>query len=102
MPLRRLSQERISTAVRGPAPHAEPRIFYPASVARHGLVALAGLRKMHAEGVVREDERVACILTGHVLKDPDVILAQKDRIAARLIEIEPTLDAVQAALNRSV
>ena len=63
-------------------------------------VTLAGLRKMRGEGVVREDERVACILTGHVLKDPDVILAQKDRIAARLIEIEPTLGAVQTALDR--
>ena len=29
-----------------------------------------------------------------------MILAQKDRIAARLIEIEPTLAAVQAALDR--
>ena len=63
-------------------------------------VTLAGLRKMRAEGIVREDERVACILTGHVLKDPDVILAQKDRIAARLIEIDPTLAAVEAALGR--
>ena len=63
-------------------------------------VTLAGLRKMGAEGVVREDERVACVLTGHVLKDADVILAQKDRIAARLIEIDPTLAAVEAALER--
>jgi threonine synthase len=63
-------------------------------------VTLAGLRRMRAEGTVREDEQVACILTGHVLKDPDVILAQKDRIAARLLEIDPTLAAVEAALAR--
>ena len=55
----------------------------PASAA-----TLAGVRKLRAEGVVREDERVVCVLTGHVLKDPDVILAQKERIAARLIEID--------------
>jgi threonine synthase len=63
-------------------------------------VTLAGLRRMRAEGVVREDERVACVLTGHVLKDPDVILAGKERIAARLVEIDPTLAAVEAALRQ--
>ena len=62
-------------------------------------VTLAGLRKMRGEGVVGEDERVVCVLTGHVLKDPDVILSQKERIGERLIEIEPTLAAVQSALE---
>jgi threonine synthase len=62
-------------------------------------VTLAGLRRLRAEGIVGADERVACILTGHVLKDPDVVLTQRDRIAARLIEIEPTLAAVEAALG---
>jgi len=62
-------------------------------------VTLAGLRKMRAEGTVAEDARVVCVLTGHVLKDPDVILAQKDRVAARLIEIDPTLQAVEKAVS---
>ncbi len=38
----------------------------PASAA-----SVAGLRKLRAEGVVSGDERVACLTTGHMLKDPD-------------------------------
>lgn len=34
--------------------------------------SVAGARLLIQEGVIRPDERVACILTGHVLKDPDV------------------------------
>ena len=39
----------------------------PASAA-----TIAGLRGLLAEGVIGADERVACVLTGHMLKDPDV------------------------------
>ncbi len=42
----------------------------PASAA-----SVAGLLKLVREGVVSPDERVACILTGHVLKDPDATVA---------------------------
>ncbi|MBY0311715.1 MAG: threonine synthase [Phycisphaerales bacterium] len=38
----------------------------PASAA-----SVAGTRKLLAEGVIRPDETVVCILTGHQLKDPD-------------------------------
>ncbi|PAU83748.1 threonine synthase [Halorubrum salipaludis] len=38
----------------------------PASAA-----SLAGLRKLRREGVVDDDERVVCLTTGHLLKDPD-------------------------------
>ncbi|MFB6169904.1 MAG: threonine synthase [Haloarculaceae archaeon] len=38
----------------------------PASAA-----SLAGLRKLRAEGEVDDDERVVCLTTGHLLKDPD-------------------------------
>src|SRR5262245_18599738 len=34
-------------------------------------VTLAGLKKMVATGVVKPDEDVVAILTGHILKDPD-------------------------------
>ncbi len=34
--------------------------------------AVAGARKLIAEGVIKPYETVVCILTGHVLKDPDV------------------------------
>jgi threonine synthase len=39
----------------------------PASAA-----TIAGLKHLIADGVVRKDERVACVLTGHPLKDPNV------------------------------
>jgi threonine synthase len=39
----------------------------PASAA-----SVAGLKLLRAEGVIGEDERVACVLTGHALKDPNV------------------------------
>jgi threonine synthase len=39
----------------------------PASAA-----SVAGLKLLRAEGVIGADERVACVLTGHALKDPNV------------------------------
>jgi len=39
----------------------------PASAA-----SVAGLKDLIAEGIVGSDERVACVLTGHPLKDPNV------------------------------
>ena len=33
--------------------------------------SVAGLRKLRAQGVVEDDERVVCLTTGHLLKDPD-------------------------------
>jgi threonine synthase len=41
----------------------------PASAA-----SLAGARRLVEEGVIRPDERVLCILTGHILKDADATL----------------------------
>ncbi|MFB6133390.1 MAG: threonine synthase [Halanaeroarchaeum sp.] len=42
----------------------------PASAA-----SVAGLRKLREEGVVDADERVVCLTTGHLLKDPDAAAA---------------------------
>jgi threonine synthase len=39
----------------------------PASAA-----SIAGLKLLRTEGVIGADERVACVLTGHPLKDPNV------------------------------
>jgi threonine synthase len=39
----------------------------PASAA-----SVAGLKLLRAEGVISADERIACVLTGHALKDPNV------------------------------
>ena len=42
----------------------------PASAA-----SVAGLKKLRAEGIIGADERVACILTAHQLKDPTATVA---------------------------
>jgi len=39
----------------------------PASAA-----TIAGLKHLRADGIIVADERVACVLTGHALKDPNV------------------------------
>jgi len=39
----------------------------PASAA-----TIAGLKHLRAEGVIDTDQQVACVLTGHILKDPNV------------------------------
>lgn len=36
---------------------------------------IAGLKLLREEGVISADDRVACILTGHQLKDPDLTVA---------------------------
>lgn len=35
---------------------------------------LAGVRKLVAAGVIAPHDEVACVLTGHILKDPDVVM----------------------------
>jgi len=42
----------------------------PASAA-----SVAGVRKLVAAGTIGRDERVACVLTGHTLKDPNITVA---------------------------
>ena len=42
----------------------------PASAA-----SVAGLRQLVREGVINKNERTVCVLTGHVLKDPDETVA---------------------------
>ncbi|MHC4418897.1 MAG: threonine synthase, partial [Planctomycetota bacterium] len=47
----------------------------PASAA-----TIAGLKHLRAEGIIAADERVACVLTGHPLKDPNVTVSyHKDK-----------------------
>ncbi|MFC4248587.1 threonine synthase [Natribaculum luteum] len=63
-----VSDEEITDAQRALA--GEGIGVEPASAA-----SLAGLRKLRAEGVVDDDERVVCLTTGHLLKDPDAAAA---------------------------
>jgi len=54
---------------------------------------LAGVRKLRASGVMRDRDRIVCVLTGHLLKDPDAI-AKSD-----IIEIDPDVTAVERILG---
>jgi len=74
----------------------------PASAA-----SVAGVRRLAREGVIRPGERVVAVLTGHVLKDPAAVTRYHVETepaparANRPVEIEPTLEAVSAALLRA-
>ena len=61
----------------------------PASAA-----SLAGLMKKVREGLNLAQQRVVCIITGTGLKDPDLAVSS---ITAHTLEIEPTIEALEAA-----
>lgn len=63
----------------------------PASAA-----TLAGVRKLRASGIMRDGERIVCVLTGHLLKDVDAIMRAP---AGRMIEIDATIEAVAKTLS---
>jgi threonine synthase len=58
---------------------------------------LAGVKKLRAAGVMRDGDRIVCVLTGHLLKDADSIL--RNVPPERTIEIDPTIEAVEQALK---
>ncbi|HYK00554.1 MAG TPA: threonine synthase [Thermoanaerobaculia bacterium] len=60
----------------------------PASAA-----TLAGVKKLRAAGVMREDERTVCVLTGNILKDPEA-----NYLPDNVIEIDATMKAVEQVL----
>jgi len=72
--------------------------------------ALAGARKLALRGVIDLHERVVCVLTGHLLKDPETTLALhrgelpgvEPSLANVPIVIEPTIDALRGALRRTL
>jgi threonine synthase len=61
----------------------------PASAA-----GVAGTRRLVREGVIGPRQRVVAILTGHLLKDPEILLRGR-----RPREIEPRLSALEEALK---
>jgi len=72
----------------------------PASAA-----SVAGARSLVRSGIIPPSARVVALLTGHMLKDPEVMLAyHRDTTplptyANRSIEIEPTLAAIERVLR---
>jgi threonine synthase len=72
----------------------------PASAA-----SVAGVRRLVREGIIRPADRVVAILTGHILKDPGILLQYHQDTdpaparANRPIEIEPTIADVERVLR---
>ena len=70
-------------------------------------VSLAGLRQLVRSGEVKPADRVVAVLTGHILKDPDLLLRYHQETdpappgANRPVEIEPTLAAVERVLRQT-
>ncbi|MCA9753843.1 MAG: pyridoxal-phosphate dependent enzyme, partial [Gemmatimonadetes bacterium] len=69
--------------------------------------SVAGLKQAVATGLVARHERCVCILTGHLLKDPETTLAYHEgtlagvesRAANRPVTIAPTPEALARALG---
>ena len=69
---------------------------------------VAGLRKLVAAGTIARDADVCGILTGHVLKDPEIVVGYhrgtlegiRSTHANPPVRCEATLDAVRAAMER--
>ena len=62
----------------------------PASAA-----SVAGVKKLADAGVIDRDERIVCVVTGHLLKDPETVIKQ----CAPPIACDATLESLLAALQ---
>lgn len=65
--------------------------------------SLAGVKNLREQGVIRAREQVICVLTGHLLKDPDAVLhAIPGQSAAgeQIVDVRGTIDSVLSALAR--
>jgi threonine synthase len=64
---------------------------------------VAGVRKLRAAGTIAADARVVCVLTGHLMKDPDIVVAYHSgggKYANAPIEIGATVGEVERVLRR--
>ena len=61
----------------------------PASAA-----SVAGIKKMAEQGLLDADEKIVCVVTGHLLKDPETVIKQ----CAAPLESDPTIEALLSVL----
>jgi len=67
---------------------------------------VAGVKKLVEKGVIKKDESVVGILTGNLLKDPDIVMnyhqgtlkGLKSNFANKMVKIKPTLAEVRKAI----
>jgi threonine synthase len=70
-------------------------------------VSVAGLRQLVRSGEVKPTERIVAVLTGHILKDPDLLLRYHQDMdppppgANRPVEIEPRLSEIERVLRQT-
>jgi threonine synthase len=57
--------------------------------------SIAGLKKLVKNGVIKGDERVVCVTTGHGLKDPDTAIKQSEKP----LEVDAEISAIEQALG---
>jgi len=57
---------------------------------------IAGLRKLVEQGIIGRDERVVCIATGHMLKDPEEAIAVSERPVE--VEMEAVIKMMRSAV----
>ncbi len=65
--------------------------------------SLAGVKSLRERGVIQARERVVCVLTGHLLKDPDAVLHPipgQSNPAEQIVDVKCTMDSVASALDR--
>lgn len=68
-------------------------------------VTLAGLRQLVRKGAVKRDDRIVAVLTGHILKDPGVLLTYHRDLdppppgANRPVEIDPDIREIERAMK---
>jgi len=62
----------------------------PASAA-----SVAGIKRLVEEGAIDRDERIVCVVTGHLLKDPETVIAQCEPP----FEIDADLPSLLSALS---
>ncbi|NMA09916.1 MAG: threonine synthase, partial [Methanomicrobiales archaeon] len=62
----------------------------PASAA-----SVAGIRKLAELGLIDKDERIVCVVTGHLLKDPETVVRQCEPPT----EIDADLPSLLSALR---
>jgi len=65
--------------------------------------SIAGLRRLVREGTIKPSERVVCILTGHLLKDPEVVvnfhMDPSQSLANRPVTVDAHIGDVRRALD---
>ena len=75
------------------------------SVEPASAASLAGARKLRDMGVIAKDDRVVCVLTGNLLKDPETtvnyhIKGVSARYSNKPVVVEADLDRIEAVLSQ--